>query len=786
VRADYRPSEPWLTQGPKQRKFPTAVVFTVVGALVVAGGVGVGLYALLSGGDHRADKTDTSGNADAVFVSAPNATTDGGQQMFADVAAVGNTVVAAGSESSSLLSRPRFVVSKDAGHTWSVASITTEPGARPGGAIPFKIVGTEGAWLALGRTSDHFAAWTSTDGKSWRKLKDGPSAFHSTDHLQQIAKGAQGYVAIGYRTANNKPGAPILWVSADGRSWQRNEGGKLNIPAGKGSVTRLNYVTASSTNMVVSGDIQRSGGKKPTIAALWRSTDRGRSWKEITAPQKDGAFGTIHLAATPAGFFAVRKAKAGDARNGQVVFSRDGATWQEAGRFPLGAGESENFQLLTGSDQGLAALVTGPANQILVYRSRDGATWQPPTDLGQVRNRTINGLAVTGGGAAIADGFQLDSDQDFYLNRIDESGRAGNIDLASVRDAVNPDRSVQALVTAGGRTVAVGATNGDAASWTSSDGVTWRRSDTSGLAGAGQQSLTDVAQGQRGWASIGRDGAQAMLATSTDAASWQRAKDTALGSVEGITLSAVTGGPKGYVVVGWQGTVPQETSAVAWQSTDLRTWKKAGGDQMGSARNSWPRMLDAASTSTGYVAVGEVVNPTAPAAENTRPEVWTSPDGLRWKPQRPELPDHMVNGRLTHVAVNGQTIAALGRGWFENAGYRTFAVVSGDAGLTWSAAQLPLQGVVKPADVSVTAITATSGGFAAAGAVDNAGDVDVVVWTSTDGRAWQPSNLRGAALSGAGAQQITGLAVVRNRLLGVGLTADSQAQHVTLWQGPAG
>jgi hypothetical protein len=86
----------------------------------------------------------------------------------------------------------------------------------------------------------------------------------------------------------------------------------------------------------------------------------------------------------------------------------------------------------------------------------------------------------------------------------------------------------------------------------------------------------------------------------------------------------------------------------------------------------------------------------------------------------------------------------------------------------------------------VTSITATSGGFAAAGTVDVAGNEDVIVWTSADGRSWTPSSPRGPALSGAGTQRVTGLAVVRNRLLGVGLTADSHAQHVTLWHGPAG
>jgi hypothetical protein len=783
----FRPNEPWRVHAPKRRSFPAGRVAAVVAALVVVGGGGVGLYVKLAGGDKPAGTAATAANADAVFASAPGAPSDGSQQMFADVAAVGNTVVAAGSERTSSLSRPRFLVSEDGGHTWAVAAIKTEPGARPGGAIPFKIVGTDGAWLALGRTSDHFAAWTSTDGRTWLKIKDSASAFHATDHLQQIAKSAQGYVAIGYDAASGKAGKPILWLSADGRSWRRTEGGKIELPAGKnGSIGRLDYVAASGQNIVISGDIQRSGHNSAAVAALWRSADRGRTWTQVAPPTSNDAFGTIHLAATPGGFFAVRKAKDGDARNGQVISSRDGATWRTAGQFALGAGESENFQSLAGGDQGLAALVTGPANRILVYRSRDGATWQPPTDLGQVRTRTIDGLAVTGGGAVIVSGYRQDADQNFYLDRIDEAGRPGDINLTGVRDAVTPDRSVQALVAAGGRTVAVGGTNGDPAAWTSTDGITWRRSDTSGLAGPGQQSFTDVAQGARGWVSIGADGPRPIIATSPDAASWHRLDPSVLGSkAAAITLGSVTSGPTGYVIVGWAGTLPQKTSAVAWYSADLITWRRAAGTQLDGTRDSWPRMLDAAATSTGYVAVGDVVNPTAPADKRSRPEVWTSADGARWKAQQPELPDRMLNGNLTNVAVNGQTIAALGRGWFDGEGYRAFAVVSSDSGLTWSALKLPLS-AGGAADVAVTAITPTSRGFAAAGTADISGDEDVVLWTSADGRSWSSSSPRGPALSGPGTQRLTGLAIVRGRLLGVGLTADSHTQHVTLWQGPAG
>jgi len=61
----------------------------------------------------------------------------------------------------------------------------------------------------------------------------------------------------------------------------------------------------------------------------------------------------------------------------------------------------------------------------------------------------------------------------------------------------------------------------------------------------------------------------------------------------------------------------------------------------------------------------------------------------------------------------------------------------------------------------------------------------VAVWTSADGARWTVRAPRGTGLSGAGIQQITGLAVSDGALTGVGFTATPTTEQPTLWHVPA-
>jgi hypothetical protein len=749
--------------------------------LVAAGGGGYGLYALLSDGSPAAPARAAEARiADTIFASDPNVQSDGTKQSIRDMAAAGNTVVAVGGETGGAFPRPRFLVSADQGRTWRVGQIRTEDGREPRGSSANAVVGSAGAWVALGGDGDIRLAWTSTDGFSWTQVGGQISAFRAGDEVEQIARTSRGFIAVGHSAAG-KSTLPVVWRSADGKAWQRLDKGRLKLPVATGAATRLRYVAVSNNVVMVAGDVVKS---KSVLAGLWRSGDNGRTWTKVESPNRDGAFGPTHLTAGATGFLALREGKAGADRFGLTFQSRDGVSWQPAGRITTSSGEATEFLRLAGGEQGLAMLVKVQGARTLLYRSDDTINWQRAADLGTDPKRNTNGLAVASG-ATIIGGTRLAGDQNFFLEVVDGAGKAVEVDARTIPDAVNPDRAVGDIVTAAGQTVAVGASNGSAAVWTSADGSTWSRGDAAAAAGPGGGSrFTKVAHGSAGWVAIGWSNDAPLVATSADGASWQRADDKVFVPARGLGLSlnAVAAGSDGYVIAGTE-TAGGRSSAVAFTSPDLRTWRRADRSDLGFTRGSSRQVLGVAATASGYVAAGAATDPRLKQDDQSVPGIWTSRDGVRWTLRRPPLPGGATTGHLDQIAANGNSVVALGVGDFSD-GRRVFAVTSSDAGTTWRAGSVPMPTPVSGSSTEVTSLITTTNGFVAVGTTGRPRGNDVVMWTSRDGGAWQLSSPHGVGLSGPGIQQVTGITQNGNSLLGVGMTADYRAEHVTLWRRP--
>ncbi|MGH3391218.1 MAG: hypothetical protein ACRDOO_20305, partial [Actinomadura sp.] len=429
-------NEPWVVQSKQRRGFPKTLVLTVAGALIVVGGGGFGLFTLVSG-DAEPDpaKVPTSQVADALFTTDASAP-DGFDQEIADIASAGNTVVAAGFEVDETSSHPRFVVSTDRGRTWQVAPIRAEDGNATVGGRPDTVVGTPGAWLALGGASGDRHAWTSADGRSWTQIKERLTAFQADDHIEALARAGQTYVAVGRRGAD-EDGSPVVWLSPDGRSWQRMDGKKLKLPAATGKPGRLSYVAASGDTLLLTGELIKSKG---SLAAVWRSSDGGRTWTALPAPSADGAFGPVHLAAGANGFFALRESKDGDNRVGAVFQSANGDDWRPVGSVRSSNGTPLNPRRITAGDQGFAVLMAGPDGREAIYQSSDGAVWQHAADLGDTGGPGPAGFAVTGGTTVIG-GTRRGTDQNFYLAVANGPGSLSDVDLAKVAGAVTTKRS---------------------------------------------------------------------------------------------------------------------------------------------------------------------------------------------------------------------------------------------------------------------------------------------------------------------------------------------------------
>ena len=107
----------------------------------------------------------------------------------------------------------------------------------------------------------------------------------------------------------------------------------------------------------------------------------------------------------------------------------------------------------------------------------------------------------------------------------------------------------------------------DAAVWTSSDGVVWSRvAHDEAVFGGGDQQMLSVAVGESGWVAVGVDGSggdfDAAVWTSSDGVAWRRvAHDEAVfGDPDGFKeMSSVAVGESGWVAVGFD-----DSDAAVW------------------------------------------------------------------------------------------------------------------------------------------------------------------------------------------------------------------------------
>ena len=205
---------------------------------------------------------------------------------------------------------------------------------------------------------------------------------------------------------------------------------------------------------------------------------------------------------------------------------------------------------------------------------------------------------------------------------------------------------------------------GDAAVWTSVDGMKWSRvphdeaifgGETDGYYG---QSMSAVTAGGPGLVAVGRDPLGAAVWTSRDGLAWFRVphSDEVFGGGDHLEMRSVTVGGPGLVAVGseWE-------RAVVWTSADGVTWSRVPPDEAvfgGGSDSFYGDMAMSAVTAggPGLVAVGW---------DPLGAVVWTSIDGITWfrithdeavfggQPVRPDL-------EMRSVTVGGPGLVAVG------------------------------------------------------------------------------------------------------------------------------
>jgi hypothetical protein len=775
--------EPWRTPGKGKkkrsgggRKLGKPILIGVAGLAVVALAAGGG-YVFLSGGDDDEGGGGGGGAtlAGSVFPVDSSARTDGRDQELGGVASVGSTTVAIGGESDPQGSRGLFLVSADGGRTFKPAKVDGAGGAVPApGDVPAAVGGSTRGWVAIGtRAGGAGAVWTSENGQTWHRQPDAVGdVFGQNSRVRRIVGTGDGFVVIGEisQKGDFTDSVPAAWLSADGQRWEARVGDQLGLGVKKGKVQLIE--AAASGNVVLLEAVQTPDPKKPAaFRRVWVSGDGGRSWSDSPVPTPKNSRGLM-IGGGPAGFLAMREIREKDKAYAKTFTSKDGKSWTEAGK--LEASGYRRIGQVLADEKGYGAVVVR-GRDILISRSTDGKTWKDAGSLTSQSDRVPASTALAGTQAIMVGRQSGGGDNDPMVNVWDERGTAIPVDLAKMPGVLRRDHAVIAVAATTGSTVAVGSQAGDAAVWTSQDGTTWKAAQGLGAAFTrpGTQQLRDVAAGQAGFLAVG-DGP--LVVTSADGTTWQAADGAAQfrsGSKGRLVTNATAAGTPGFVIVGAEGD-----SAATWFSTDLKSWSRgtsAAPNALESKSGDSRWILNVASGQSGFTAVGGVHDPKT----GNHPTVWSSADGKKWAQQQLPLPSGVTAGHLTQVAVHGSMVTAAGvAATAKGLGWLGYA--SSDGGKTWHNVSAP----GGDADVSVTSLSETPKGFAATATTGKPGETDVVSMTSADGSSWTTTKPGGEGLGGPGDQWITGQVSFKNRLLGVGRTADSAGEQPVLWNRP--
>jgi hypothetical protein len=712
-------------------------------------------------------------------------------QTLGWVTSDGPEIVAVGSQVGARIARAQFFVSLTDGRSWSMGSVRAPGGGPPPpGYAASLVAGGRGAWVAIGPGS----IWTSTNGQTWTLSSTAGLPLRPGDHIDLLKRTAAGFIAAG----TNLPGgeqekaSPVVFLSANGITWQRLGAGQLGLPAARAPDVKyraldIRYAAAYRSQILIAGNVAVTETTGPhhravtvRTGAAWLSGDGGSTWVLTVppgvAPAGHGARAQISgEAATADGFILVRPATAGARPAVDIYRSPNGTTWTFAATLGTPAGFVAD---MTGGGPDGAA-ITGQAGRALTaFSSADGASWRPVPAFGSTASQATTGVAVAAGGVVVTAGMTAgdpDSRQPL-ITVLGPHAAPDRVDVAAIPGAADPQLAVNGIAAANGGQVAVGSANGYPAAWISTNGgSSWTRAvgqPPAALNRPGIQQLTSVTFGPAGWLAVGGVIAVAaqhpVVVGSATGIFWQAADGEAAFSEPGLFTEQAAAGPGGYVIVGYQ-AISGRMVAAAWWSAGLAGWQRAGTP---NGSQGATQMMAVTAGPRDFVAVGAAGDDAA---------AWTSPDGRTWNQVSLPLPVGAARAVLQEVASDGRTMAAVGTALTTTGQQVPFAASSPDGGASWTESALP----VPSGRAFVTALAAAGQEFVATGTFGSTpGHQDVVVWTSADGSAWKAVTPAGPGLTGPGIQAITALTTSGSMLTGVGFTASPAGEQPTFWQAP--
>lgn len=701
--------------------------------------------------------------------------------------------------------------SDDLGRSWQQAPVEDPDGLIGPSERPRTLAAGPDGLVAMGIAGSRDVVWTSPDGSTWIRRALDPDVFTRDDSVSAVRAGPEGYLAVGASYPTSQATRGVLWTSPDGQTWTRRTAVDLGIapPDGRRGDEFTDVAFAGRTVVIAGGEFDQTNDDAKDTVAFWRSTDGGARFERAPTELKIGGTGSRSfvrsLVASGGAFHALGSGgviEQFDDYDPVLLSSPDGLRWSRSSDREL-AGKGEDLLQQLTSTAGGALIGVGTSDEApLVVAGRPGSLRRAAEVTAALRERPIDltGVAVIGDVTVAVGDIGATGDEDALVVRRQAAAPLARVPLPEVDALAEATVTVGDVVAGPDGLLASGSAGGDAAVWSSTDGLTWAIVPLPAqLAGGPRGQALDgivLDEDGTGWTAAGSRGGElagsALLLRSEDGTTVTEAPYENL-SLTGenafadrILLSAAVRG-KTTVVVGWSDDGNLHQSALALRTGPDGTFndqaesatRPESGDVFDEDAVDAVRggpglsrvMRDVASARSGFLAVGHVGTG---IDEPSVPATWVSTEGARWGLQPLPLPQGTESGGLTAVAAAGDGWVAVG------------TVAQGDRdlpyawaapqGTTWTEAALPL-----PADRSglVEEVVVTPAGTVALGSTSvlggpEDGQRDAAAWISRDGATWEVLDLPGLA-GGDGQQSLATAALLGDTVVALGSTVTKVA-----------
>jgi hypothetical protein len=227
------------------------------------------------------------------------------------------------------------------------------------------------------------AVWLSEDGQNWERVEQRSFSESSFQEMWGVTSFDGRLVAVGFAldaTADRQDLA--VWVSHDGRNWQRTSVDSLTAPGyqGTGDAGDPSIAVGPSGLVAVGSDDPAATSEGFTgKAAVWVSVD-GTHWEHVDSRALDNGAETLDaIAATTDLYVAIGVRNEGPARNVGVWVSPDGRSWSLADpdAFDMPGPQWAHAIAVHGDEIIVFGRHLGDPERDLAWFSSDGFDWEP-------------------------------------------------------------------------------------------------------------------------------------------------------------------------------------------------------------------------------------------------------------------------------------------------------------------------------------------------------------------------------------------------------------------------